>query len=256
MISPPPADLHAEEIAIPRTGLGALKGWLARGQTGGGAVLLMHGIRANRLALIDRMRRLQAAGFTVLAFDARAHGVSPGRHTSYGLEEGDDAVAALAVLKERAPSEPAAMIGISLGGAAALNAARVGGVKALVVESVYPDIFAATANRLEMRLGPAGRTLTPLLIRFMAGVLGMEADRLRPIDWIGQVQAPILVISGTADRHTTIAETRQLFAAARDPKQLWEVEGAAHVDLRAFAPDDYDAHVLGFLARALSPDGG
>ncbi len=253
MIGPPPADLHAEEIAIPRAGLGELKGWLAHGQPGGGAVLLMHGIRANRLALIDRLRRLQAAGFTVLAFDARAHGASPGWHTSYGLEEGDDALAALAVLKERAPGEPVAMIGISLGGAAALNAARTGGVQALVIESVYPDIFAATANRLEMRLGSAGRTLAPLLIRFMEGALGMEADRLRPIDWIASVEAPILILSGTADRHTTIEETRQLFAAARGAKELWEVEGAAHIDLRAFAPDAYDAHVLGFLARTLSP---
>jgi fermentation-respiration switch protein FrsA (DUF1100 family) len=63
--------------------------------------------------------------------------------------------------------------------------------------------------------------------------------------------APLLVMSGTADRYTTIAEAQSLFERAPEPKEFWAVPGGAHVDLAAYAPDAYRQHVLGFLARHL-----
>ena len=54
------------------------------------------------------------------------------------------------------------------------------------------------------------------------------------MDAIARVRAPLLVASGTEDLHTRWPETAQLFAAAREPKSLWAVKGAAHVDLHAF----------------------
>ena len=43
-----------------------------------------------------------------------------------------------------------------------------------------------------------------------------------------------------------------LIAAAARPKELWVVEGAAHVDLHAYASADYESRIGGFLARHLA----
>ena len=76
---------------------------------------------------------------------------------------------------------------------------------------------------------------------------------LRPIAHIGQMKAPVLIAAGGADLHTTLPETRRLFAAAAQPKELWVVEGAAHVDLHAYVPADYERRIGAFLARQGAP---
>jgi fermentation-respiration switch protein FrsA (DUF1100 family) len=58
--------------------------------------------------------------------------------------------------------------------------------------------------------------------------LNIRPDALRPIAYIAQLKAPVLIAAGGADLHTTLPETQRLFAAAAEPKALWVVEGAAH----------------------------
>ena len=69
------------------------------------------------------------------------------------------------------------------------------------------------------------------------------------------MEAPLLLIAGRADRHTTRAESLRLFARAQLPKELWEVPGAEHVDFHQAARAEYEARVSGFLARALRSQG-
>ena len=230
-----------------------LQGWWVAGcRPFGGVVVLMHGIRADRLLLVQRGRVLHDHGFSVLLFDLQAHGESTGRRITFGKLEALDAAAAVSFARRRAPGERVGAIGLSLGGAAALLGPEPLDVDALVIESVYPDIDAALANRLRVGLGAlAGAVFTPLLVPafklLLPPVLGARAGELRPIDRIGAVVAPLLVASGTADRLTTPAETEALFERAPEPKTLWMVKGAAHVDLERFDPDRYRKTVLPFL---------
>jgi hypothetical protein len=53
------------------------------------------------------------------------------------------------------------------------------------------------------------------------------------------------------DDRTTIVETRMLFARANEPKRLWVVVRARHVDLEGFAPEEYRSHVLAFMVETL-----
>jgi fermentation-respiration switch protein FrsA (DUF1100 family) len=90
-----------------------------------------------------------------------------------------------------------------------------------------------------------------LFERVLPSVLDMRPADLRPIDHVADVRAPLLMASGTHDDRTTMAETIALFARAPQPKFLWAVEGAGHVDLEGYAPDDYRARVLPFLIERL-----
>ncbi len=48
IIGPPPRDLAAENIVIASASGASLHGWFVAGRPGGGAVVLMHGVRSNR----------------------------------------------------------------------------------------------------------------------------------------------------------------------------------------------------------------
>ena len=159
----PPASLHAENVEFPGARGTNLHGWLVRGQPGQGVVLLMHGIHANRRALVTRAELLSHAGYAVLLFDFQAHSESPGKQITFGYLESRDATAAVDFIRQQFPGEKIGVIGISLGAASALLAKPPLPVNALVLESSYPTIYQATADRLANRLGWLGRLATPLL---------------------------------------------------------------------------------------------
>lgn len=252
VVGAPPAGLGAMAVAVPSATGEALAGWYATGRPGRGAVLLLHGIRADRRALAARMAFLARAGFAVLAVDFRAHGESAGRSITFGHLEARDAEGALAWLRAAAPGERVGALGISLGGAALLLASRTAPVDAMVLESVFPDIRAAVANRLALALGPRlGRAVAPAFLLVGTGLTGLRPGDLRPIEALADYPGAVLVASGAADRATTPEETRALHAAAPGPKALWLVEGAGHVDLAAAAGSDYEERVLAFLGRHL-----
>ncbi|HKA73746.1 MAG TPA: alpha/beta fold hydrolase [Xanthobacteraceae bacterium] len=256
VVGDPPPDLAAEPVAIASSSGATLRGWFLAGRPGGGAVVLMHGVRGNRLAMVRRARLLEAAGFAVLLFDFQAHGESTGARITFGYREGLDAAAAVAFMRQRLPAERIGAVGSSLGAAAALLGPDPLPVEALVLESVYPDIGTAIANRIRSVLGRHLGTVTapPLAFLFqvlLPPVLGVNPVDLRPIDRIGKATASLLVASGKQDNRTTIAETMALFARAPEPKTLWALDDAGHVDLEAHAPEEYRRHVLAFLADKL-----
>ena len=220
---------------------------------GNGAVLLLHGIQGDRRAMAARARFLHAQGYAVLLIDLPGQGASTASHVTFGLREADGVRAALAELRQRAPGQRIGVIGVSLGAASLVLCRDCPPVDAVVLESMYPTIEEAVANRLRMRLGPAGGPLSTLLLWQLPLRLDIPPDALRPIAHIGELKAPVLIAAGSADLHTTLPETQRLFAAAAQPKELWIVEGAAHVDLHTFVPEDYERHVGAFLARHLDP---
>jgi alpha-beta hydrolase superfamily lysophospholipase len=247
-IGPPPAGLAAEAVRIPYGDGQQVSGWFMPGHAGEGAVLLLHGVRGNRLQMLARARWLQREGIASLAVDLPAHGESSGERITFGRREAPGVDAALAWLRARAPGERIAAVGVSLGGASLLFAQRRPALDALVLESVYPTIDDAVQDRLAMRLGPtASRLLAPLLLMQLPLRLDLSAAQLRPVEAIASVGAPLLVASGTEDQHTHWRETERLFAAAPGPKTLWPVAGAAHVDLHGFDAAGYEARLLPWL---------
>ena len=139
-----------------------------------------------------------------------------------------------------------------MGGAAAVLAKPPLQVNAMILESVYPTIEQAVTDRLETRFGWLGKIGAPFLTWQLKPRLGIGRDDLCPIQQIGNITIPKFFIAGTADRDTTVQESKALFNAAVEPKQLWLVDGAAHIDMDAFAKDDYEKRVLDFLARNLN----
>ena len=246
-----PADLHALPVAIKVSTDDLVSGWLLPGVKGNGAVLLLHGVRSDRRQMIERARLLNRQGYAVLLIDLPAHGESTGKRITFGLREATGVKAALGYLRQELPEERIGVIGVSLGAASFMLSKAVPAPNAVVLESMFPTITEAVTDRLTRQLGPAGDVLAPLLLWQLPFRLGISASDLRPIDEMPSLRAPVLIMSGTRDEHTTLAESKRIFEAAHGPKEFWPVEGAAHVDLYMYSPKAYESKLLPFLAKYL-----
>lgn len=250
-VGPPPSDLDVESVEFATDAGTTLRGWLIDGEPGRGAVMLLHGIHADRRSMIGRARFLSEAGYTVLLFDHRGHGESEGDRITFGHLESRDAAAATRFVREILPGRPVAALGSSLGGAACLLGEGPVDVDALILEAVYPDVKTAVKNRLQIRFGKPGAWLSPLLTMQLPFRLGISVEDLSPERKIGKVTCPVLMVAGTEDRRTRIEDSRRLFDAAPEPKELYLLEGARHVDLHRHGGEEYRSLILDFLDRSL-----
>ncbi len=247
-----PDDLQGKEIELQSASGATVSGWHIRAEAEQGVVVLLHGVRANRLSMLERARFLRGHGYAIVTIDFQAHGESTGERITAGHLEKHDVRAAVDYAKAEYPGEPIGVIGVSLGGAAAILGSPLG-IDALVLESVYPDIEQAIHNRVRHRLGWLSYIPAELLLLQMEKRFGIKSTELRPIDHIADTNCPVFVISGADDWHTTREETQQVFEVARHPKLLWIVDDTAHVDLHRAARAEYEEQLMAFLNRYLKP---
>ena len=249
-VGEPPATLASESVSFASDSGSVIHGWFVRVEHPRGVLLLLPPVRSNRTSMVRRAEFLKAAGYATLLIDFQATGESRGDAITFGWRERFDVLAAVKFLEQRLPGVPVGIIGSSLGGAAALLATPPLNVRALIFEAVYPTIDVAVENRLRIRIGRLAPVVSPLLLWQLPAPLDGGRAQLRPVDHISNVRCPVFVIGGSADRHTTEANTRWLFAAAPEPKQLWILPGVAHVDFLDVARAEYQSRVLAFLEAA------
>lgn len=228
-----------------------LRGWYAEPEGRSETVILLHGYRCTRRHMLDRARILAEAGYGVLLYDARGCGESEGDLISIGYYETADLLAAVTYLRDQS-EEPIALLGVSQGGATILLAAeRLHDIRAVIIESVYDRALHATDRRFRTRTGLPGWLVGFWYRPFIEQRLGVAAKEISPVDHVGQLSAPILIISGEKDRHTLAEHTRNLYDAAKEPKELWLIPDAGHEDVFEMAGDEYAERVLSFLERYL-----
>jgi len=247
----PPAELDARSVTFQSASGRRLSAWFIPGTSTQGAILLLHPIRSNKRAMLPRAKFLKRQGYASLLVDFQAHGESEGDRITFGYREAKDVRAAVEKLKELAPGEKVGALGVSLGAVAVVLSDIHASLSAVVLESPYATIEESLSNRLQNYFGVVGPLLVPFLLAQLEPRLGVSPSQLRPIDRISMLRSPLLVLHGTEDRHTTLEEVERLYAGAPQTKEFYAVQGAAHVDLHAFSPREYEERVDRFLARYL-----
>jgi uncharacterized protein len=244
-------DLSAEPVQFSINSAFPVHGWLVYGEPGNGVVLLAHSIRSNRLEMLSRARFLNQQGYSVLLIDLQAHGESPGARITFGARESQSIEAAAFFLSETFPHERIGAIGVSLGAAAIVLAKLATRLDAVILESLHSTIEEAVENRLKLHFGEYGSMLLPLILFHLSFYLDIPIKDLNPIEKINNLNSPLLLISGTNDAHTTLPETERLFAAARDPKEIWIIPGAGHFNMHSYAGRTYENRISAFLLQYL-----
>ncbi len=250
-----PEELHAEKVAIPSGSGSTLQGWLVECPGSDAAVALFHGVGATRLQMKGRAKALRAMGYSSLMVDFQAHGESPGKQITFGHLEAKDVEACIGYLHTRFPNARLGAVGVSMGGAALALAEHPLKLDAVVLELAYSTIDRAVLNRMHKWVGGLAPAVAPLLTMQLLPREGFTAAALRPVEHLSDIGCPILIAGGAEDSDTEADETHAMFAAAKEPKELWIVPKAGHVDLFDMTPADYGTHVFAFLARYLKPLG-
>jgi uncharacterized protein len=217
------------------------------------AVLLLHGIKSSRSQFAHEAGWLNRAGFAVLAIDFRGHGESEPRLRSFGLFEARDAHTAFKWLKTKQADAPVAVMGFSLGGAAAVLGEN-GPVPAdaLILHAVYPDIRAAIRNRIAARVGAAlGSIGEPLLSYQSYYWFGVGPDQINPANALAAYHGPTMVIGGAKDEYTPPGEVRAMARKARQLDTLWIIPNEIHGVVSTINAPEYQARVLAFLEKHL-----
>lgn len=246
-----PNDLSCENVELKSKSNSLIKGWLVKGESGKGIVVLMHGVRGNRSDMVGRIKFLNEKGFSVLAFDFQSHGESIGNQITFGFQERLDSDAALEFAKNKFPNEKIGVVGISMGGAAFLLSDKKDLANAVVLEMVYPTMEKAVENRLNLWLFEGADFIEPILTWQFKPRLGVSIDSLRPIDEIEKVKIPKFFVVGEKDVHTTMEESEEFFKKANEPKEMWIVPKAEHTDLLKIEPIKYKEKVIDFFEKNL-----
>jgi len=201
--------------------------------------------------MITRAQFLHEAGFAVLLYDARGQGLSEGDRVSAGWYETADLLGACDFLRAGGYRR-LGCLGASQGGATiALAGARLPPeVRWVIVESTYPTMRDALDRRFRLSVGLPGWLAGLLMVPLAEGRLRLAIDDVAPLRHMQELPCPVFVLGAENDRDTLAESTRVLFAAAREPKQLWIVPGAGHVDLYGFAKQEYAKRILAFIDSA------
>jgi pimeloyl-ACP methyl ester carboxylesterase len=220
-------------------------------------VVLAHDFGGNKSTMLA-FAQLLHDDYNLVLFDFRNHGQSGGTQTTAGFLEQDDLRSVIDWIEDEKAPEQLAVLGISMGGAAALSEA-VGDpdVDALVLDSTH----ATLANALQARLGQQGYPLSlPGAWSILLGALirtGQDISAVDPVQRIAQLDRPLLIIVGGRDDEIGATDGQDLLAAANQggspTAELKVCDAAGHGQAVERCSGSYGDWVLGFLERSLAP---
>jgi dipeptidyl aminopeptidase/acylaminoacyl peptidase len=248
-----------ESVEFPAQDGQSLRGWIVPTESDSKTIIIaVHGGGSDRRSYLSFVPVLNKAGYPVLLFDNREHGISDGvgLGMSLGLRESEDVVSAVDFLSERG-YEQFAVLGNSQGATSAIvAAARDRRLSCVVAQGTGTDL--EDMMQASPLLGALPRWSLKLIGMHYYFRQGADWSTIRavgvwPIDVVEQIAPrPIFFIHGENDARAPLELAEQNYAAAGLPKSLWVVKGGEHRGLREFAGEEFDRKVVSFLDSCLN----
>lgn len=227
-------DLKFEDIALKTKDGLTIKAWFVPTNSNK-AVIIAHGLGANKSNFIGTVGMWHQLGFNVLIFDFRGHGGSDGHTVSFGYKERFDVMAALDYLvgEKKFLSQNIWGYGVSFGAAAMIIAEdETKMFRALIIDSSFAslDTMADTIVEGEKIVPPFCRKLVKELGLFFVKLdLGFDIREHSPGRIVGKLSGvPILFIHGKGDPLIPWQQTQRLYENTKEPKQVIFLDTEGH----------------------------
>ena len=222
-------DLAYQDVSLTTQDSLNISGWYIAG-TRPQAIILVHGIHANRMAVLPEALILHDSGYHLLLIDLRGHGRSDEAQLTYGYREALDVQAAASYLASRPEIEQIGALGTSLGGAAVSRAAATDPhLEAVVIESSFSSLPAAVDDTFDdLSIFPKW-PFAPLIIALAEQKANLdiaEVDSARALATLSP--RPVMIIHGNADELFPLYHAEKMYNMAGEPKTLWVIEGMGH----------------------------
>jgi pimeloyl-ACP methyl ester carboxylesterase len=252
--TPHDLDLPFEEIRFPTRRNKHLYGWWvpAENRQPAPVIILVHGWSRNVERLLPFIEMLHPLGVHLLAFDARHHGSSDPDGFSSMVKFAEDIQAAVTFAEQRgeASVDQIAVLGLSVGGAAAILAASEDRrIRAVITIGAFCHPREAMLTLLEQR-GLRPNPLITLAFRYMQWRIGARFDDIAPENRIRRLDIPVFLIHGERDRTVPVEHACRLQKAGGEPATLWVIPGKGHSDCNSHP--EFQDRVGAFLSRHLS----
>src|SRR5215831_3328852 len=199
------------------------------------AIVLAHGFTLSwQHGAVWRVANRLNRSAGVIAFDFRGHGRSGGLST-LGDRETRDLDVAVAYARELGYRRIAA-VGFSMGASVVVRyAGLVGGLDAAVsVSGPGRWYYRGTLPMRRVHWAVerrAGRLITRTWLKTRVSPNGWKPVPVSPAEAAAKVSpTPFLIVHGDRDEYFPVEHAHQLYAAARDPKELWVVPGFGHAE--------------------------
>src|SRR5487761_2330943 len=257
MITPFETGIAWEDVRIPTASEDRpLVGWWFPRPETNRVIIGCAGYRGSKSDLIGIGSAMWRAGFNVLLFDYHGHGAGRGAPVTLAYRETHDFFAALDYAQRRVPHARIGVLGFSMGAAIAiLGASQRPAVRAVVADSpfaTHADVVSHNVQRVIRLPGQPFAAISDYFLMRSAGYRGRDVAPLRVIDRLEG--RPLLLIHGTDDEMIPVSHAHRLFAAAREPKELWLAAGANHCGAYFLDRPAYCERVAAFFTRALAEE--
>ena len=226
-----------------------LHGWFVPGDAPGPAVIVLHGWGGNAAHMLDIAPAIHKAGLHALFLDARNHGLSEHDDHVSMLRFAEDLGTAVDYLKERDGVTDVAVIGHSVGAAAAIYYASYHDDLSAVVSVAS---FAHPGELMNENL-PLPRPIRWAVLKAIETMIGKGFDVIAPRARVEYVTAPLMLVHGALDEVVPVADSHEL-AELNPGSELLVVPDGAHSDLAPY--QESFGEVIAFIkAQADQRDG-
>lgn len=248
--TPADFDLPFKDFSVQSNGL-TLKGWLIPSVKSQPApsIVLLHGWGRNAEQMLPHAAYLSTLKVNLVMFDMRGHGDSdPVEFVTINRMTQDLAAVVDHVLNIAEFSAEVGLLGHSMGAAVAiLQASQDTRIRALVSSSGFADFKELISQMLHWRRLPAFpfRMLIETFWQRRAGVL---LDSVTPVDQIGKITFPVLLVHGEEDSVIPIRQMQRLHEKCASAERFI-VTGKGHSGLHE--DQTYRDRVLSYFKEQL-----
>ena len=235
--TPAKADIPFTEVRFPTRNGRRLYGWWVPAPVGAPleerALVLVHGWGRNVERMARYVQELHPRGYHLLAFDLRGHGSSDPDDYPNMLKFSEDIRAAIDWVEGQLEGSPASIgvLGLSVGGAAAIHAAAMDGrIGAVVTVGAFAHPVDAMQAEFSKRHVPYF-PLVWLLMIYLQIRMKLRFRKIAPENVIGRASGRFLLVHGEEDQVVPFSHAERLRdAAGPQAVSLWPMPGRGHSD--------------------------
>lgn len=219
-------EANVEEVTFGDNDLAGV--WAHQDTPNAPVLIYFHGNAENIDGYWESVEDYWSWGYETFIFDYQGFGKSKGP-SSFDNVIADGAAASNYVSETTGlASGDIIYLGLSLGGFSSINTSVSLPPKVLITESM----FASADHLSDVSLGldtPSG---------------WFFRDPFDNVATAAQVHVPYLIMHGEADDFIEVSNSDEVFAAANEPKLLWQVPGANHTTIPQTDPEGYKSHIM------------
>lgn len=213
------------------------------------AVIIAHGLGGNRVDTLLPAATLARRGYGVLLLDLAGHGDSEGQAATFGGADIEAAAAYLQTLDGIDP-ERIGVMGQSLGAMVSIQAAAsTQAIKAVVADGAGPTGFEdePTPTTLD------GWFKLPFYaVEYKVWKWQGVSAPLAMVQAIARITPRPVLLIASGQNKSEVALQRRFFAAAGEPRSLWIIPEAQHIQGWQLRPQEYEERIAAFFDQALA----